>query len=85
MTLCEIEELKDQLEELWTEGFISSDILPRDVPVLFVKKEDNDTRLCMDYVQIQDDMRDGQNSDVMTNEHVYDDEHVLALGYHTRG
>ena len=42
-------ELKAQLEELLSKGFIQSSISPWGAPVLFVKKKDGSLRLCIDY------------------------------------
>ena len=48
-TSFEFGELRDQLGQLWTQGFINPDTLPSDAPVLFIEKEDNRTWVCMDY------------------------------------
>ena len=48
MTPAELRELKAQLEELLSNGFIRSSISPWGAPVLFVKKKDGSLRLCID-------------------------------------
>ncbi len=42
-------ELKKQLDELLDLGFISPSTSPYGAPVLFVKKKDGSTRMCIDY------------------------------------
>ena len=49
MALVEFRELKAQLEELLSKGFIRPSISPWGAPVLFVKKKDGSLRLCIDY------------------------------------
>ena len=49
---AELRELKAQLEELLSKGFIRSSISPWGAPVLFVKKKDGSLRLCIDYRQL---------------------------------
>ena len=49
MAPAELRELKAQLEELLSKGFIRSSISPWGAPVLFVKKKDGSLRLCIDY------------------------------------
>ena len=49
MALAELRELKAQLEELLSKGFIRPSISPWGAPVLFVKKKDGSLRLCIDY------------------------------------
>ena len=53
MTPAELRELKAQLEELLSKGFIRPSISPWGAPVLFVKKKkkkkDGSLRLCKDY------------------------------------
>ena len=49
---AELRELKAQLEELLSKGFIRPSISPRGAPVLFVKKKDGSLRLCIDYRQL---------------------------------
>ena len=48
----ELRELKAQLEELLSKGFIRPSISPWGAPVLFVKKIDGSLRLCIDYKQL---------------------------------
>ena len=48
----ELRELKAQLEELLSKGFIRPRISPWGAPVLFVKKKDGSLRLCIDYRQL---------------------------------
>ena len=45
----ELKELKAQLEELLSKGFIRPSTSPWGAPVLFVKKKDGSLRLCIDY------------------------------------
>ena len=52
MALAELRELKAQLEELLSKGFIRLSISPWEAPVLFVKKKDGSLRLCIDYRQL---------------------------------
>ena len=52
MTPAELRELKAQLEELLSNGFIRPSISPWGAPVLFVKKKDGSLRLCIDYRQL---------------------------------
>ena len=52
MAPAELRELKAQLEELLSKGFIRPSISPWGAPVLFVKKKDGSLRLCMDYRQL---------------------------------
>ena len=49
MAPAELRELKAQLEELLSKGFIRPSISPWGAPVLFVKKKDESLRLCIDY------------------------------------
>ena len=49
MAPTELRELKAQLEELLSKGFIRPSISPWGAPVLFVKKKDGSLRLCIDY------------------------------------
>ena len=49
MTPLELKELKTQLEELLSKGFIPPSTSPWGAPVLFVKKKDGMLRLCIDY------------------------------------
>ena len=48
----ELRELKAQLEELFSKGFIRLSISPWGAPVPFVKKKDGSLRLCIDYRQL---------------------------------
>ena len=48
----ELRELKAQLEELLSKGFIRPSISPWRAPVLFVKKKNGSLRLCIDYKQL---------------------------------
>ena len=52
MSPIELRELKAQLEELLSKGFIRPSISPWGAPVLFVKKKDGSFRLCIDYRQL---------------------------------
>ena len=52
MSPVELRELKAQLEELLSKGFIRPSISPWGAPVLFVKKKDGNLRLCIDYRQL---------------------------------
>lgn len=45
----ELWEIKTQLHELMEEGFIHPSISPYGTPALFVMKNDNSMRLCIDY------------------------------------
>ena len=52
MAPAELRELKAQLEELLSKGFIRSSISPWGAPILFMKKKDRILRLCIDYRQL---------------------------------
>ena len=52
MAPAELRELKAQLEELLSKGFIRPSISPWGAPVLFVKKKDGSLRLCIDYREL---------------------------------
>ena len=52
MAPAELRELKAQLEELLSKGFVRPSISPWGAPVLFVKKKDGSLRLCIDYRQL---------------------------------
>ena len=52
MAPAELKELKAQLEELLSKGFIRPSTSPWGAPVLFVKKKDGSLRLCKDYRQL---------------------------------
>ena len=45
----ELDELKKQLDELTSRGYIQPSKSPYGAPVLFVKKKDGSMRLCVDY------------------------------------
>ena len=49
MAPAELRELKAQLEELLSKGFIGPSRSPWGAPVLFMKKKDGSLRLCIDY------------------------------------
>ena len=53
MAPVELTELKAQLEELLSKGFIRPSISPWGVPVLFVKNKYGSLRLCIDYRQLK--------------------------------
>ena len=52
MAPAELRELKAQLEELLSKGFIRPSISPWGAPILFVKNKDGSLRLCIDYRQL---------------------------------
>ena len=52
MAPAELRELKAQLEELLSKGFIRPSISPWGAPILFMKKKDGSLRLCIDYKQL---------------------------------
>ncbi|KAL0440729.1 UNVERIFIED_CONTAM: Retrovirus-related Pol polyprotein from transposon [Sesamum radiatum] len=52
MALVELQELKQQIEELFEKGFIRPSTSSWGAPVLFVKKKDDSMRLCVDYCQL---------------------------------
>ena len=52
MAPAELRELKAQLEELLSKGFIRPSISPWGAPVLFLKKKYGCLRLCIDYRQL---------------------------------
>jgi hypothetical protein len=54
MASAELAELKEQLQELLTQGFIWPSVSPWDAPVLFVKKKDGTLRMCRDYRGLND-------------------------------
>ena len=49
MAPAEMKELKSQLEDLFSHGFIRRSQSPWGAPVLFVKKKDGSLRMCIDY------------------------------------
>ncbi|XP_074356031.1 uncharacterized protein LOC141695701 [Apium graveolens] len=57
MAPLELQELKEQLEELLDKGFIRPSVPPWGAPVLFVKK-DGSMRLCIDYREVFKDFLD---------------------------
>ena len=52
MAPAELKELKDQLHDLLSKGFILPSVSPWGAPVLFVKKKDGTMRMCIDYRQL---------------------------------
>ena len=52
MAPAELRELKAQLQELLSKGFIRPSASPWGAPVLFVKKKDGIFRMCIDYRQL---------------------------------
>ena len=52
MAPAELKEMKAQLEELLSKGFIRPSTSPWGAPVLFVKKKDGSLRLCIEYRQL---------------------------------
>jgi deoxyuridine 5'-triphosphate nucleotidohydrolase len=50
----ELLELKKQLDELLEQGFIRPSVSPYGAPVLFVKKKDGTSRMCIDYRMLND-------------------------------
>ena len=52
MAPVELKELKVQMEELLSKGFIKTSTSPWGAPVLFVKKKDGSLRLCIDDRQL---------------------------------
>ena len=52
MAPTELRELKNQLEELLSKGFIRPSKSPWGAPVLFMKKKNGSLRLCIDYRQL---------------------------------
>ena len=52
MAPAELKELKVQMEELLSKGFVKTSTLPWGAPVLFVKKKDRSLRLCINYRQL---------------------------------
>ncbi|KAL8095353.1 hypothetical protein AgCh_036723 [Apium graveolens] len=53
MAPLELQELKEQLEELLDKGFIRPSVSPWGAPVLFVKKKDGSMRLCINYRELK--------------------------------
>lgn len=52
MASVEMGELKLQLQELLSKGFIRPSASPWGAPVLFVKKKDGSLRMCIDYKRL---------------------------------
>ncbi|GKG11251.1 hypothetical protein Tco_0342651, partial [Tanacetum coccineum] len=52
LTLSELKELSDQLNELLEKGFIRPSSSPWGALVLFVKKKDGSFRMCIDYREL---------------------------------
>ena len=52
MAPLELKELKVQMEELVSKGFVWPSTSPWGAPVLFVKKKDRSLRLCIDYREL---------------------------------
>lgn len=49
LSLAEMDELKRQINDLLSRGFIQPSKSPYGAPVLFVKKKEGDLRMCVDY------------------------------------
>ena len=49
MAPAEMKELRAQLDDLFSHGFIRRSQSPWGAPVLFVKKKDGSLRMCIDY------------------------------------
>jgi len=49
MSLAEMDELCQQLDDLLSQGFICPSSSPYGLPVLFIKKKEGDLCLCVDY------------------------------------
>ena len=54
MSATELKELKKQIDELLSHGFIRPSLSPYGSPVLFVKKKDGSLRLCVDYRRLNE-------------------------------
>ena len=52
MAPAELKELKEQLQDLLSKGFIRPSVSPWGAPVLFVKKKDGSMRMRIDYRQL---------------------------------
>jgi hypothetical protein len=48
----ELKELKVQLEELFTKGYIKPNKSPYGAPVFFVHKKDGTLKMCVDYIAL---------------------------------
>jgi len=49
LSIAELDELRKQLDDLLSKGFIKPSTSPYGAPVLFVKKKDGSLRMCVDY------------------------------------
>lgn len=49
LSIAELDELRKQLDDLLSKGFIKPSTSPYGAPVLFVKKKDGTLRMCVDY------------------------------------
>ena len=47
-----MEELKSEFEEVLDKGYIRPSVPPQGAPVLFVRKKDDNLRLCIDYMEL---------------------------------
>jgi hypothetical protein len=54
MAPMKLKELKEQLQELLTQGFFRPSVSPWGAPILFVKKKDGTLRMCIDYQGLND-------------------------------
>ena len=52
MAPAELKELKEHMEEMVNKGFVRPSMSPWGAPVLFVKKNDESMRLCIDYREL---------------------------------
>ena len=52
MARADLRELKAQLQELLSKGFIRPSASPWGTPILFVKKKDGSFQMCIDYRQL---------------------------------
>jgi len=52
MTTLELVELKLQLKEIIDKGYIRPSVLPCGATMLFVKKNDDTLKLCIDYKKL---------------------------------
>ena len=52
MSALELVELKLQLQELIEKGYVRLSMSPWGAPILFVKKKDGMTQMCIDYLQL---------------------------------
>jgi hypothetical protein len=49
LSIAELNELRKQLDDLLSKGFIKPSTSPYGAPVLFVKKKDGSLHMCVDY------------------------------------